>query len=80
MGCYDTYGKNEIQIKAGDRLMRNFKIGDKITDLHNGLYIGYEGAIVIKKGVFVEEFDCIYDKWGNRYNGLYELHNAGGII
>jgi hypothetical protein len=63
MGAYDIYGKRGMQIKAGERLMNTYKIGDKTT-LKDGIYIALEGAIVIHKGKFIAEFDQLIDKWG----------------
>jgi hypothetical protein len=67
MGCFDTYGKHTIQIKAGERKLNHYNIGNKTT-LKDGIYIGYEGAVVIKKHIVVAEFDHVTDKWGNKLN------------
>lgn len=63
MGTYSTYG--EVQLKVGDDgEMPCFKVGDK-TDIADGVYVGYEGAVVIKNGVFVAEFPDLFSKWGD---------------
>jgi len=69
MGVYDTYGKNGVQIKAGNdgMSMNDFSVGDKVP-LSDGIYIGYEGTIVIKDGIFIQEGLFIKDKWGGILN------------
>jgi hypothetical protein len=63
MGVYNIYGKKRIQIKIGDLIMQRFNRGDKV-DIPDGVYIGYEGVIVVSGGIFVAEFDHLTDKWG----------------
>lgn len=65
MGVYDTYGKRELQIKAGECCLRCFKVGD-VCDLEDGVYVEYDGFIVVKDKVFIAEFriDQLFDKWG----------------
>lgn len=65
MGCYDEYGENHIQIKCGECLLRHFKIGDD-AELPDGIYVGYEGCVVVYKGKFVAELPLeeVRDKWG----------------
>jgi len=64
MGVYDIYAG--IQIKAGNPCCNTYKIGDK-TDLKNGIYFGYEGFIVIDKGIFIAKYKHnIFDKYGRR--------------
>jgi len=72
---YDIFGELEIQIKAGECLHTVYKIGDKV-DFEDGIYMGFcsvgtddmkEGAIVVKEGVFIAEFDCVKDPFGH-YN------------
>jgi len=61
MGVYDEY--EGIQIKAGDCEMKSYKVGGE-TNLPDGVYIGYEGIVVIVDGVFVKSFLYLFDKWG----------------
>ena len=69
MGLYNTYGN--VQMKCGDyRQFQTYKIGDK-CDLEDGIYIGWEGAIVIKDGKFVAEFPTIHDKFGTEVSCKY---------
>ena len=64
MGCYDTYGKIRMQMKIGCDGMSDYSIGDRVP-LEDGIYLGYGGAIVVKDGIFIAEFENIRDKWGN---------------
>ncbi len=65
MGCYDTYGSEGIQLKAGECILKHHNIGDKV-DLADGVYVAYEGLVVISSGKFVAELppDAIFNKWG----------------
>ena len=63
MGTYNTYGDNGIQLKVGDLCLQHFEVGSKV-DIEDGIYIAYEGIIVIKDGIFIAEFDQLIDKWG----------------
>jgi hypothetical protein len=65
MGMYDEFGEKYIQIKAGKCRLAHYKIGDAVP-LSDGVYIAYEGTIVIKDRVFIAELDreCVFDKWG----------------
>jgi len=66
MGLYDTFGPEGIQIKAGLCDMNHYNVGDKVEALKDGIYIGYEGIVVIQKEkvVAIFETDNIFDKWG----------------
>ncbi|MCH7604936.1 hypothetical protein IID24_03040 [Patescibacteria group bacterium] len=64
MGVYDEYGKKSVQIKAGACEMEHYDVDD-LSDLADGVYVGYKGLIVVYKGRFVAELQKIYDKWGN---------------
>lgn len=64
MGMFDTYGN--VQLKVGDELYcQDFTIGDSVN-IPDGVYLGYEGAVVIVGGVFVAEFGNLVTKWGSR--------------
>lgn len=65
MGLYDNYG--DCQIKAGACLYDNYQIGDK-AELWDGVYVAYEGVVVIKDGIFVAKFPQLFDKWGGMIN------------
>jgi hypothetical protein len=74
MGMYDTYGKNGVQLKVGENLCHYFKVGDPV-DILDGVYVGYEGVIVIKDGIFIAEFDHITDKYGGPLKNDEVFHN-----
>lgn len=61
MGVYDCYG--DAQLKIGPCILKQYNEGDKVP-IYDGVYIAYEGAVVIKDGVFVGLFENIYNKWG----------------
>jgi len=65
MGTPDNYGN--VQLKVGEYYCRHFNLGDP-SPIRDGIYIGYEGAIVIRNGIFVAESSDIFDKWGDRIN------------
>jgi len=61
MGIYDYY--ENMQMKIGDVQMNTYKVGDSV-DISDGVYVGYEGVVVIKDSVFVAFFEEMLDKWG----------------
>ena len=62
MGLYNTY--EDVALKVGSNLhLANFKIGDQV-DIPDGVYVGFEGIVVITEGVFVAKFKHFIDKWG----------------
>lgn len=67
MGMYDTFGEAFVQLKVGECLLTHYKVGD-VVDLQNGIYCGYDRAIVINGGLFVADMPLsqIYDKWGSQ--------------
>lgn len=74
MGCYDTFiGKQgAVQLKCGPCDMRNYQIDDNVgSEYADGLYVGYEGIVVIVDGRFVALFPSqLTDKWG----GIIEIN------
>ncbi len=67
MGVYDYYGDRGIQLKIGlddEWPLHHFKIGDKVI-LDDGLYVGLEGIILIRDGIFVQEFKGMTSKLGS---------------
>lgn len=65
MGCYDTFGELGIQLKCTECLLDHFNVGDKVP-LPDGIYVGYEGCVVVYQGEFVAELPLeeVRDKWG----------------
>lgn len=77
MGCYDSVSFNdlngeerEIQFKSGECCLRNYKVGDSITDVWDGIHFDYEDCFVIFKGIIVAAFNkadgVLYTKWGGK--------------
>jgi hypothetical protein len=66
MGMYDTFGKEGIQLKNGLCEMDHYSEGDQVPGLTDGIYIGLEGAVVIRRGRVVCTFpiEFVYNKWG----------------
>jgi len=62
MGVYDTYG--DTQLKVGPRQLKCYNIGDEVK-IHDGIYVAPDGAVVIKDGKFVAEFEKLMSKWGD---------------
>lgn len=61
MGMYDTF--NGIQLKVGDCVLDNFKIGDKVS-IPDGVYLAPDGVVVVLRGVLVFTSPVIHSKWG----------------
>lgn len=73
MGYYDCY--EEIQIKVNPS-GKTYKLGDKV-EIDDGVYLGYEGVIVILGGQFIAKVDVLYDKWGGviEPNSIIDRYN-----
>lgn len=76
MGVYDTYGELGAQLKCGDVSMEHYKVGDTVP-LEDGVYLTYEGAIVIKDGRFIAESARVFDKYGGEvtYRDILDRRN-----
>jgi len=61
---FDYYGEKKCQIKVGERDKLHYTPGNDI-DIPDGIYVCYEGLIVIHNGIFVCEMDNLYTKWGD---------------
>ncbi len=86
MGVYNTYGdKNRAQIKVGENLnFSHFSIGDQ-ADIPDGLYITYDGIVIVRFGRVYDEFtpDELFDKWGKPIDLphlLYDLNPVSEAI
>lgn len=66
MGIYNTYGEQYIQLKCGDCDCSHYEIGS-IVDIPDGVYIGYEGIVVVQNNRLVATFppNSMYTKWGD---------------
>lgn len=62
MGVYDSYGKLDGQLKVGACRLDHYAVGDKVY-IHDGVYVTYTNVIVVIDGVFVAEFEHLWDKW-----------------
>ena len=82
MGIYNLYGELEIQLKVGDVGMEYFKVGDEDIQIPDGVYLGYEGVVVIWRGRFIAEFKSIFNKWGDELSPrrLIESQNPVTIV
>ncbi len=73
MGTYDNFLSDDekicVQLKIGECLLKDYKAGDEVN-ISNGIYMGYEGVVVIKDrkvvGVFGE--GQVFDKWGGPFD------------
>ena len=65
MGVYDTYGNKQVQLKIGDPSLEHFKEGADVN-IADGIYLGYEGAVVIIDGKLAKVFSYLKDKWGGK--------------
>jgi|WetSurMetagenome_2_1015567.scaffolds.fasta_scaffold1712409_1 hypothetical protein len=61
MGIYDTY--EGCQIKVGHSSMKEFIVGDKV-DIPDGIYITFDGIVIIKNSTFIGVNEKIFNKWG----------------
>jgi hypothetical protein len=68
MGLYDTYGDDqEIQLKVGNPDMHHYKVGD-IVEIPDGVYVGWEGVVIISGSKLVASSSKIFNKWGGELN------------
>lgn len=61
MGLYDVY--SDVQLKVGPCVCETYEIGDKVP-IADGVYVGYEGLVVVIGGYFVAVFEKLTTKWG----------------
>ena len=74
MGVYNIFGERNIQLKVEsyEKLqLEYYALGDRV-ELGDGIYVGYEGIVVILAGVFIAEFAGVWDKWGG-FVGLGDM-------
>ena len=80
MGIYDTYwskdGMYSVQLKVGPNLsLHNFDIGDKV-DIEDGVYVSFEGVVVIVNNKLAAVFGHLHDKIGTPLKLNYETWNS----
>jgi hypothetical protein len=63
MSIYDDYSGVQIKIRA---VGRSFMVGMRVP-LKDGVYLGYEGVVVIVGNIFVRKFLFLTSKWGDRF-------------
>ena len=56
MSSYDTYGKDNIQLKTGPCKLNHYNEGDKV-DIPDNIYIAIEGFVVIYEGKLLNYVD-----------------------
>ena len=81
MGLYNTFGKEAVQLKVGKREMKHFHIGQSVIgmDIEDGIYLAYEGAVVIRDQVVQLVTDKVFTKWGDAIN-LKKLMDLGNPV
>ena len=88
MGCYDMFFRDSkdtndygIQLKAGECLMHCFTIGSNVGEsFADGAYIGYEGVVVVEKGIVTAISHRIFNKWGGEINPSEILDKQSPIV
>lgn len=86
MGAYDTYGHTQAQIKMGPLEGTSYLIGADVP-IPNGIYITYEGIVIIHNGKLLDVFgpNTLRTKWGDnirphdildKYNPVCQVINA----
>ncbi len=76
MGMYDEYAG--VQLKVGPCTLREYKMGEPVG-IHDGVYVGYEGIVVVHEGILVAVHKNIYDKWGGIVS-TSDILNAGSPL
>lgn len=61
MAIFDYYG--EMQLKVGDVCMAEYQLFDAVP-IPDGVYVAWEGIIVVIHGQWVAQFEYLTDKWG----------------
>ena len=83
MGVYNTYGnKINAQLKVGASLTsEHYEIGSKV-DIPDGLYITYDGVIIVRHSRLYDEFipDELFDKWGEKIDLPKLLYKLNPIV
>lgn len=64
VGSYDTYGKQNVQLKTGPCTMEHYDVGAQVG-IPDGIHIGLDGFAVVWKGILQHVYGFAIDKWGN---------------
>ena len=84
MGTYDEFISDDekicVQLKVGECQCNLYKEGDKVN-ISDGIYLGYEGVVVIKEGKVIGVFGegQVFDKWGCNFNFNYAINNLNPL-
>ena len=83
MGVFNTFGKDEIQLKVGETNLHYFAEGDSVAgyDIPDGVYLGWnnkantqrEVVVILNQTVLFARDIQVYDKYGQvltQYNLL----------
>lgn len=72
---YDSKHDMIVQLKVGNfSKTNNYEIGDSVKDnsIEDGIYIGYEGIVVIENSIVIVISKNLFTKWGDKVS-LNEL-------
>lgn len=77
MGTPNTFGeKHQVQLKIGkpeDQKMKHYVIDERVAaSMPDGVYVGWEGVVVIHKRKVLCTFSKLNDKW----SGQLDLHKV----
>jgi hypothetical protein len=65
MSLYDEY--DGVQMKIGERAMHQYQPGDAV-DIEDGVYVGWEGVVVIHGGRLIRAFPTLRSKHGEAWD------------
>ncbi len=66
MGTYDIFCSSDctVQLKVGKNNMSCYRVGDSVP-ISDGVYIGYDGVVVIKDGKLMMVEPVVRSSWGH---------------
>ena len=71
MGMFDTF--DGADLKVGPRDMAIYKPGDAVP-IEDGVYLAWEGIVVIHEGRLIRSFPSLLTKWGEEISAERALH------
>lgn len=79
MGVFDSY--LDVQLKLGDPVARQYELGDKVH-IPDGIYMGWEGIVVVHNGKFIARHRALTTKWGNKISPkiILEKENPSPLL